>query len=114
MTRANHVCSWDMVMRSLVTLNDPMPKKVIKSKGVVFLEDQTLQGLEQDDITYSAPNISATKDPDLEILLLVIQDYMGDVQDGYDGVIDDLPIPSIHVEDTQSISTTRGRGQNVS
>ena len=72
MTRANHVCSWDMVMKSLVTLNDPMPKKFIKSKGVVFLEDQPFQGLEQDDITYSAPNISATKDPDLKILLLVI------------------------------------------
>ena len=41
MARADHVSYWDMVMKSLVTLSDPMPKIVIKSRDIVFLEDQT-------------------------------------------------------------------------
>jgi hypothetical protein len=42
-SRQNNVFSWALKMMSLVRLRDPKEKKIVKSRDVIFFEDQTIE-----------------------------------------------------------------------
>ena len=59
-------------------LYDPIEKKVIRSRDVVFLEDQALQDLEPNEMSDLTPNFSVTE----------TQGHRGDTEE-YDDTVDD-------------------------
>jgi len=46
-TRQNNVFSWALKLMSLVRLWDPKEKKIVKSRDVIFFEDQTIEDFDQ-------------------------------------------------------------------
>ena len=62
-SRQNNVFSWALKMMSLVRLRDPKEKKIVKSRDVIFFEDQTIEYFDQKKKTESTIFIPSNLNP---------------------------------------------------
>ena len=84
MTNANRAYSWGHEEFGY-RLYDPVEKKVIRSKGMVFLEDHTLQDPEPSEMLDFTPDFSVTEHP---TPTLDTEGHGGDTEE-YDDIDDD-------------------------